>query len=275
MVPEIAAALIGGAASLAGAGISAGSTAMANRRSYKWSKKYFDYQNEQNLALYSPAQQMQRMAEAGLNPHLVTGAQNGAVGSMPTGAYQNPVDGNALPNALLTAWQLYQQKQQQDNQNTQTQSDVQLKRASADKAEAEAAKTKYYNSVIQPWEAVSAEHKSNILKYNVGKAELENQKLLQDISLFSLKKQKYQTALDLLEIEKQYADEYYKWRNESVKSDASIKSSEAGIRGLDLHNYQTYGLRPQDPYYYRLGTNAIENLSEGTKFGKFLRKIFH
>lgn len=275
MAPEIVAAIIGGSASLLGSGINAGSTAMSNRRSYKWSRKYFDYQNQQNLALYSPAQQMQRMTEAGLNPHLVTGAQNGAVGSMPTGVYQNPVDGNALPNALLTAWQLYQQKQQQDNQNTQTQSDVQLKRASADKAEAEAAKTKYYNSMIQPWEAVSAKNKSDILKYNVGKAKLENQKLLNDISLFSLQKQKYQTALDLLEIERQYASEYHRWRNDSVKADSLIKRSEAGIRDLDLHNYQTYGLRPQDPYYYRLGTNIMENVTDNTKVGKWLRKLFH
>lgn len=212
---------------------------------------------------------MMRLQAAGLNPHLVSGDLNSSVGSM-SGQYQNPVDGSALPNALLTAFNMYQQRKALDNQTSNTDADVALKQANAAKAAADTARINYYNSQIQPWEAVTAKHKSSLMNWNVGIAKLQSQKLLNDISLFSMQKQKYQLGLDLLEIEKKYADEYNRVRNASVSADAAIKRSEAGIRGLDLHNYQTYGLRPQDPYYYRIATNAMENIAGRTKFGKRL-----
>lgn len=264
-------AIIGGASSLAGAGINAASNAIANRRAYTWSKRYYTWQNQFNIQHYSPAMQMERLREAGLNPHQVNGAPNQAVGNM-TADYQNPVDGNALPNAVLTAFNMYQQKRALENSTAEAASDVELKRANTAKAEADAARINYYNSQIQPWEAVGAKHKSQILNYNVGRAKLENQRLLNEISMFSLQKQKYQTALDLMEIERKYAEEYHRQRNLSVAADARIKSAEAGIRGLDLHNYQTYGLRPQDPYYLRLGSNIIDNIADNTSFGARLRR---
>jgi hypothetical protein len=273
-LPEaVLAGLIGAAGSVAGAGIGAAGTAIANRKSFQYSRKYFDYQNWYNQTYYSPAMQMARFRQAGLNPHLVSGDLNSSVGSM-TGQYQNPIDGNALPNALLTAFNMYQQQKSLDNQTSSVDADVALKRANAAKASADSARINYYNSMIQPWEAVSAQHKSDILKYGVGRAHLLNQKLLQDISLFSMQKQKYQLGLDLLEIEKKYADEYHKARNSSVKADAALKHAESGIRSLDLHNYQTYGLRPQDPYYLRIGSNAMENFAKRSSFGSKIYKFF-
>lgn len=269
-LPEAAlAAIIGGSASLAGAGIGAAGTAIGNKQSFKYSKKLFDYQNWYNQTYYSPAMQMARLQQAGLNPHLVNGDLSSSVGSM-SGQYQNPIDGSALPNALLTAYNMYQQQKQLENQTSSVDADVALKQANASKAAADTARINYYNSMIQPWEALSAKHKSSVLNYNVGLAKLKSQKLLNDISLFSMQKQKYQLGLDLLEIERKYADEYQKSRNASVRADARIKSAEAGIRGLDLHNYQTYGLRPQDPYYYRLGANAMENIARRSKLGQRL-----
>lgn len=264
-------AIIGGSASLAGAGIGAAGAAMANRRAYNWSKRYYTWQNQFNLQHYSPAMQMEYLRQAGLNPHQVNGSPSQPVGNM-TADYQNPVDGNALPNAVLTAFNMYQQNRALQNSTAQTASDVELKRANTAKAEADAARINYYNSMIQPWEAIGAKHKSEILNYNVGRAKLENQRLLNDISMFSLQKQKYQVALDLMEIEKKYADEYHRLRNKSVGADAKIKEAEAGYRGLDLHNYQTYGIRPQDPYYLRLGTNIIDNIADNTSIGARIRR---
>lgn len=267
MAPEIISAIVGAAGSVAGAGLGAAGTAIANKKSYTYSKKYFDYQNWYNQTYYSPAMQMARLQQAGLNPHLVSGDLNSSVGSM-TGQYQNPIDGNALPNALLTAFNMYQQQKALQNQTSSTDADVALKQANASRAAADTARINYYNTMIQPWEASTAQHRSSVMNYNVGLAKLRSQKLLNDISLFSMQKQKYQLGLDLLEIEKKYADEYQKWRVKSVQADSRIKSAEAGIRGLDLHNYQTYGLRPQDPYYYRLGANVLENIAGRSKFSR-------
>lgn len=66
-------ALIGAAGAAGAAGLNAASTAIANRKSYKWSKEFFDYQNQYNLKNYSPAANMERLRAAGINPHEVSG----------------------------------------------------------------------------------------------------------------------------------------------------------------------------------------------------------
>lgn len=266
-------AIIGAAGSLAGSAVSAGSAAMRNRRAYKWSKKYYEFQNQYNLEHYSPALQMQRLRDAGINPHEASGTLNSPAGSMSVPDYQNPIDANAIPNAVSTAWNMYLQKRGIENATSDTAANIKLKEANADKATQDAARIAYYNSQIQPWEAVSAKNKSEISKYGVGNAKLQNQKLFNEISLFSMQKQKYQLALDLLEIERQYADEYARYRNESVRNDSRIKASEAGIRALDFHNYQTYGLRPQDPYYLRVGSNIFDGVKNKGLKG-FLKELF-
>lgn len=253
-------ALIGAAGTIAGAGISAGSAAASNRRAYKWSKKYFDYQNEYNMANYSPAMNMERLRQAGINPHELAGSPGSgmsAQGSMSVHEYQNPLDpvGKALPAAIDTAINMYIQRQQLQNSTNLVKSQI-------ERNEAEANKTNYQIANILPHESVFAKNKSVLPLYQAQAYGLQAQKLMQDLSLFSMTKQKYQLALDLMEIEKKYADEYHKYRNDSVKWDSKIKQSESGIRALDLKNYTQFGLRPQDPYYYRAGANVLEQVKE-------------
>lgn len=69
---------IAAAGTIASAGISAGSTAVKNKKSYKYTKQLTDYQNtinQRNWAMQnyynSPSQQMARLKAAGLNPNLV------------------------------------------------------------------------------------------------------------------------------------------------------------------------------------------------------------
>lgn len=95
-----AVALIEGGAALAAgattAGINAGATAVANRKSYKYTKKMTDYQNLLNLRNWVlqneynlPKNQMKRYQDAGLNPNLIYGQQNtaGDVGSVSTSQF--------------------------------------------------------------------------------------------------------------------------------------------------------------------------------------------
>lgn len=254
----LATALVGGAASLGAGAISAGSAAMANRRAYKWSKKYFDYQNEYNLLNYSPAANMERLRAAGLNPHDASGAlgSGGSMqGSMSVPDYQNPVDpiAKSLPAAFQQAFEIYKQKKLVDN-NTD------LVKSQIEKNTADAARTNYQVAHILPFESEFAKNRQKIPLYQLGAYKLQNQKLMNDISLFSMQKQKYQLGLDLLKLQKQYQEDYYKYRNESVKYQAKLHKADAGIRGLDLLNYQKTGLRPQDPYYMRIGLNAVDTI---------------
>lgn len=79
-----AASILGPAASLVGAGINAVSQGVQNRKQRKWNEHMYKIQrghaledwNRQNQ-YNAPAQQMQRLKEAGLNPHLIYGGSSG------------------------------------------------------------------------------------------------------------------------------------------------------------------------------------------------------
>lgn len=80
MEPATTSALITGAASLIGTGASAVSQAKLNKKNRRWQEKMYDKQRADRLsdwdlqnAYNSPAAQMKRLQEAGLNPNLVYG----------------------------------------------------------------------------------------------------------------------------------------------------------------------------------------------------------
>lgn len=260
IVPEVAAALIGGLSSVAASGASAAAAATANRRAFKWSKKYFNYQNEYNLTHYSPAANMQRLRDAGINPHEVAGSPGSGVslqGSMSVPDYQNPVDplAKSLPQAIEQAFDIYARKKAIDNQTELTKSQIQ-------KNTADAAMKNYQTANILPHEAVFAKNRSSLPLYQAQAYGLQARKMMQDISLFSMQKQKFQLALDLMEIEKEYQEEYYKYRNQSVKYQAQNYKNQANISALDYKNYVSSGLRPQDPYYARIVGNTVDHVQK-------------
>lgn len=102
VAPAIAAALVGGGASLLGNVFSSifggNSTSVANKRTIEAQKYMQERQNEMNIENWkmqneynTPANQMKRLQEAGLNPNLVYG--NGAdttAGSIPSVSSYNP-----------------------------------------------------------------------------------------------------------------------------------------------------------------------------------------
>lgn len=259
------------AAALAGAGASMGGTAIANRNAYKWSKEFFDYQQQYNLEYYNPAANMERLRQAGINPHEVAGTPGSGMsmqGSINVPQYQSPLAGTAeiMQRAVGQAMGIYAQKKAIDNQTDLIQSQIA-------KNTADAAKTNYQVQNLLPVELDYQRNRSRLPLYQIGALKLQQQKMLNELSLFSMQKQKYQLALDLMQLEKQYQGQYYQWRNKSVMYDAKIKDAEAGIRGLDLRNYQDFGIRPQDPYYTRIAANVLEGLMHGdTSLGKFLKK---
>lgn len=76
----IAAALIAGGSSLLGSGLGAWSTSVNNRKSREWNEEMYALQRkhaiqdwEMQNAYNSPAAQMQRLKDAGLNPNMVYG----------------------------------------------------------------------------------------------------------------------------------------------------------------------------------------------------------
>lgn len=270
----VLAAIIGGAASLAGAGATAASTALSNRRQYKWSKEFFNYQQQYNQEHYSPAVSMQRLRDAGINPHEVAGTPGSGMsmqGSISTPQYQSPIAGlsDQMQAAIGTALNVYQTKKSLQNQTDLIQSQI-------NKNVADAAKTNFQTQNILPLERDYQANRVKMPLYQIGTMKLQQQKMLNEISMFSMQKQKFQLALDLMQLEKDYQEEYYKYRNQSVKYDAMTKKSESGMRALDLKNYQSFGIRPQDPYYARFAANVTDRVSNSnSRFGRWLHSLIY
>lgn len=105
-----------------------------NETAYNQSKQYLDQQRqwalqdtESNNKYNSPAQQMQRLREAGLNPHLVygkgadnTGAMVRSVQGTPPTPIAPKLDTSAIGSSIGQYYTIKQQQAQTDNINAQT-----------------------------------------------------------------------------------------------------------------------------------------------------------
>lgn len=148
---EAAIGAIGASAAAVGsASIGATATAVANRKSYKYSKKLMDYQNQINIqnwnaqnAYNSPAAQMQRYQEAGLNPNLMYGnGDSGNASSVPSVSqgnfkYQKVIEGQELAQTAL--------------QTLAMQKELKLKDAQIDATQTQATKQQLANDLQQTY----------------------------------------------------------------------------------------------------------------------------
>lgn len=120
MDDAVLAAIISGSAAIGSAGLAATGTAIANKKSFKYSKQFADYQNQIALSNWNrqneyntPTAQMERYASAGLNPALIYGqGNNGNAGSIPqpqvsTPEWKNPFEKFNLQVAANSAIQSY------------------------------------------------------------------------------------------------------------------------------------------------------------------------
>lgn len=96
--PEAAGAAAGAGAQTLGGFVNAISTGVQNRKSRAFSERMYHQQKLDNLEFWnlqnkynSPAEQMKRFKEAGLNPHLIYGqGSNGNAGAISTPDVQSP-----------------------------------------------------------------------------------------------------------------------------------------------------------------------------------------
>jgi hypothetical protein len=118
MAGPAAAAAIAAGAQVAGGGLNAVSTAFTNRKQRKWSEQMYNRQRDDNIAFWnmhneynSPAMQMKRLREAGLNPNLVYGGSSGGTAGTASPiktpdvqqvTHRAPEWGNAVSGAGLT-----------------------------------------------------------------------------------------------------------------------------------------------------------------------------
>jgi len=109
-IPLLAGAAIGAGSQLAGGILNSGAQRDANRESQFYSEKMYERQKADNLEFWrmqneynSPAAQMQRFKDAGLNPHLIYGqGSNGNSGAIQSPTVQRPEFNSTRPGDAIS-----------------------------------------------------------------------------------------------------------------------------------------------------------------------------
>lgn len=227
-ISEAVAGIISAGIGAAGAAGSAAIGSTANRRAYKWSKKYYDWQNQYNLQNYSPQKQMERLTAAGLNPHLVTGDSINPSGQMATPTGEMPgIDLTSVAQQILN----YSiAKQQSDNQTNATNADVDLKQSQKIAQD-------YQNEFLLPQQ--------------FQKTAKSITQMDQEIQLFDTRKKLLESQYEYQQLankikkdESQFSWKKYKYTADKIEADA-------GFRQLEYDDYLNYNVRPNDPFWWR------------------------
>lgn len=132
---------VAGAVAAVGSGVAQGvSTGKLNRRNREWQEKMWAQTNEYN----HPMNQMQRLREAGLNPHLIYGGGPGNTTTMAAAPVQHEQDFSGFANAAQNYVANRVQQTQVDNMKKAIEvqeADIILKRAQTQNTLSASAKT--------------------------------------------------------------------------------------------------------------------------------------
>lgn len=255
MDPAVSAALIYGGTQLAAGGASMAATAKLNKKNRRWQERMYNIQrddekirrneiNEYN----SPANQMQRFKDAGLNPHLIVGQTNTsapAQGSdIPSVSGQTPVDMSFLAEAGGKGLQAYQSIEQhrtgmdirhQELKNMQAQEDS-IKFGNLVKLLTVDEKTLSNKLALQTYEYALEKAKAD-----TEGVQLKNSKVLQEIE--SMKSRDNNAVIDLnikaLEYARKLTDSQHNHklidqRIKNLKSDNKYREQQIDAFGREM-----------------------------------------
>lgn len=244
----IPAAVIAAGISAASAGAQSAATGNMNRKSRKFQEKMFDRTNQYN----APKEQMKRLAEAGLNPHLVYGGSSGGTAGTATQPakpdFETPEFGKIGEAVTDGVQAMYNQK---------------AIKAGIDVNEARAENIKS-DTVNKGIDAVNKAIKaaSGSLDYKTKNALYKNTLETAQAKLRNLGIQgTYTSNKDIRE---------NRITNETVKklrAETGNISEDAKMKRIDAALYKDYGIRPNDPSYYRIISKVLQEL--GLNFNTF------
>lgn len=279
MDPATQRALIQAGASVIGTGLSAGAQGSINQRTMLWNERMYGIQRQHALedwnrqnAYNSPAQQMQRFKEAGLNPHLIYGQMSNspAVRSTDAGSWNPQAPeynlGAAASNALSQFNDFNVKQAQTDNIKALTETAKQeaiLKAVQALNATQDlegkkfdlALKNVLRNNVIEA---------SNLgvqgLQANIDKTRTDTESVKQDIITKELMREPnfqiaVNNALKILQEKK------------LITSQIENNRLQADLQQIDI-NLRRLGLNPNDPTWARMLAQALKDMFTPTPEGK-------
>lgn len=279
--PSLAAAAVSSASNLLGAGVQGLFTGIQNRASRKWSEKMYQRTLEDNIRFWqmqneynSPAEQMKRYMDAGLNKNLVFSAGNpGNAGSISTPDVQQPHfrtpeigDYISRAGGALGTYLDYQIKLAQlDNlktDNTVKQEDAILRRAQTKSTLTEAERRAFDLEFERGLQGVSADFR---------REQLRQIRANTNVTLRRDEREALQNSSNL----KEAAQRILTMRQNRAQSRAEVDRIRATIRDLD-RNVQLKDLEIEmrknkvsfsDPLLQRIFGYIIGDASSGTYFG--------
>lgn len=279
----LAPALIPAAAGLVGSGLNAATQGSMNRKTRKWNEQMMEKQRQWSLQDWekqnqynSPAQQMVRLREAGLNPHLIYGGGQptntaSAVQSTPTPSW-NPKapDVGAMLTSPVNAYletRVFQAQQKQMAANLlKTLTEVDTKQFDLSQKE-RLADTQA--AIMQ--EIATGKSIENVLNYdeNIRRNLTTSQNLQQ--GLYNMAKT--MSDIQLQEMMLQKGNEEIKnvqQMREKVQAEINNLNKDGKIKDFEIQLNKA-GLTKSDPYYFRVGKTLLETL--GLDFNSAKQKV--
>lgn len=291
MDPITLSALISGGSALLGGGLNAFSSANLNRKNRQFSWDMYARQQADQLANWnrlneynSPAAQMKRFQEAGLNPNLIYGQGNaGNATPIPTPDVQTPQTrvpewGDAISGAglqLINAiYDLDIKQAQVDNlkaQNTVILQDALLKTAQTESTSVNTARSRFNLDFETELRGVSADARRELLRQLKTNIDISIQKNARDAAANSTSIQeaavrmaytRQQTLNAELSRAHTRADiERLTAEKRRIESSASLLQKEGKLRDLDIA-LRKEGINPNDPMWARVVGRILSNLFE-------------
>lgn len=286
MAGPLLAAGIAAGASLAGTGLQIGAAGKMNKKTRNWNNQQIERQREWALQDYhmqnqynSPAMQMKRLKEAGLNPHLVYGngadAQGANMAPPPAaeiGRQEVPDIAGGINNAI-SAYQDTTTRALQNNliktQNEIAEKEVDLKKsqkAALDLAIVEKGLDIDFKGKINPYNIQAKQKQIETFETNM-------MKTLADIDLntgrYNREKIMQESALDTATIQRQIMHMSMNKTKEEINQirqniENMKKSGEyQGYMNQIQKRITDQGLTTSDPSYFRMLSEFLQQVKEG------------
>lgn len=268
------------------AAINAGTAAINTRRQYKYAMRLAEAEFQRNYRMWqemnaynSPKAQMERFADAGLNPALVYGSGATTVAATaPEYSLDKNVVSDIQPPNLLFYYDIIQRQKQLEYLDAQVvqqrafakQAEVQADIASETKLDVvnrirEESRTSTYSRMQQELQGVIAHHLSSDDNINkIVRSELfryQRSEVDYDQAIANVNSTIASTALTNIQ--------------------AELAKNNKTLSDIDLELYSKYGLRPGDPTYLRMlfqvlkdnGVDPTGIIKRIIKAGKFIHDI--
>lgn len=268
-------AIIGGASALFGGAVDAFSTGVQNRRSREFSREMYERTKQDNLAFWhlqnqynSPAAQMQRFKDAGLNPALIYGqGSSGQAGQIPTPDVQNvqfrtPEWGNAISSAGLTYMNAIY--------------DFDIKQAQTDLLKAQAANV-VEETLLRAAQADETRTQEEQRRFDLNRAkdlrdidfgyrkeQLRQLRVSTDLSIQRAALDAARTASSVQEAAQRIKESVERTKNtilerRRITSAIDLMQKSGELRQMDI-DLRKQGINPNDPMWARMVGKLLENL---------------